>query len=133
MNKQPWDIDNKDWTNETLKVCTRWWADELALRDWTFNVKFASYRELDGHLARAVKRVSFLDADIVLLNYEERDVNSRIESDMEQDIVHELVHIRMWGVDEEVDYSENRHMYLLNEQAIDKIASALVKLRRGDV
>ena len=120
------------WTDEDLLACARWWAEELGLSSWVVTAGFVPHYRIDG-LARCTYNCRTESAGIQVTRWEGRDYSSPVETDLEQDVVHELLHARFWAVDFGVgskgctpeDIQGNMH-----ELAIDRTARALIRQRR---
>lgn len=135
MTPQSWaEKPHSEWTNEDLLACARWWAEELGLSSWLVTAVFEPRYTLDA-LARCTYNARTETARIRVALWAERDYADPVETELEQDVVHELIHVRFWAVDIMVggggrsaeDIQGNMH-----ELAIDRVARALVRQRRRD-
>lgn len=98
------------------------WIRELGLAGWDIEVKFVHRYEIDDNIAQVYKQPQ-LSRAVISLAYPEECEN--YSQDIEQTLVHELLHIRFWGC----DFSGTDNT--LFEAGIDKTATALVRAKRG--
>jgi hypothetical protein len=99
----------------------------LRLQDWRISVRICAAAEIDNrsqaqinwHLARRSATIRLLCPADYLTRYEE-------PQDMEVDLVHELCHIHLIGLNVAADTPED----LAQEQAIEALSEAVVALRR---
>lgn len=104
------------------------WQEALRLRDWHVHVSIERLRDMGGHRAGCCTwLLSTRTADIKLLDpVDYPDVTWPY--DMEQVLVHELLHLSLAGLSHEDD--EPEWFDIAREQAIDSIAETLVALKR---
>lgn len=112
--------------DKSLAAWCRWWRDALGLQDWTLDASFQRFHAIDNAYGRTIMKPALKWAAIQLkptLDAEDDDTNF----DIEQTLVHELLHIKLWHHGhkdaEELDGC-------LAEQTIDTLAWSLVNLRR---
>lgn len=121
-----------EWTDQELLDCAQWWAAELGLNSWVVSAVFRPRYEVEA-LARCTYNARTERVHIRVAPWSERDLDDPIETELEGDVVHELIHVRFWpvdmgrgsggtGVD---DFQDNLH-----ELSIDRTAQALVRLRK---
>ena len=103
------------------------WKSRLGLSDWDITVKFRDAVDLDDNIAATIVRASLQSADMRLLNKGDRKASDPVAGDMELDLVHELVHVRLWAID---PTDAEGVLHQCREQAIEWIAKALVNLDR---
>lgn len=118
--------DFAEWTTGGLQDCARWWAAELGLGDWTLEAVFVHRHEIDGYLARCIYDASRQEMRIKVSHADERD--QKHDGDLEFSVVHELLHARLWPADDSFDGESVEGK--LHELAINRIAWALIRLRR---
>lgn len=132
-------------TAQLRRLCRRWapeWRDRLGLRDWHIDLAYAQPHEFrEGAtvpLASCTPDFPLRQATIKFLRPEAGAVLGHPtwdDTDPEVVIVHELLHI--WfgacGVSLGTDYSRDAGITpgVVAEQAINAIANALVKARKG--
>lgn len=104
------------------------WQKRLGLSDWDITVDFSPQDHLSGQ-AKATIYASTQKAKIFLLDETDRQKSDPNDQDMEFDLVHELIHIRLWSFDpREAKDNDN----ILREQAIDWITRALIQMDRKE-
>lgn len=112
---------------ELVEKCAEW-QGILKLQDWTIAVGIVRDRqmknkgqaEISYSLPKKMAIISLLDP----IDYD----NDTFPQDMEQSLVHELVHLHIASFDETESGSLEEIML---EQATDTIAKALVNVKRG--
>jgi len=115
-------------TEEQLREKCAKWQRILRLQDW--NVRTSIVRERDmrtsGGNAEISVNIQHRLADLRLLDPIDFNPNDHNPQDMEQHLVHELLHIHLWPFTEEL----NGPLADAEEQAINMIAGALIRLHR---
>ena len=113
--------------DKALSQWCRWWRDALGLSDWTLDVCYARFYAMDNAYGRTTIKTCLKYAAIQLkpsLDAEDFDANF----DIEQTLVHELLHIKLWHHGhQDIDSLEGT----MAEQTIDTLAWSLVNLRRS--
>ena len=116
-------------TVEELVVLCKEWQAILNIQFW--DIKVGIYRGRDFSKKEIQAEVSFqlATATAILRILDPTDYDRDLwPQDMEVSMVHELLHLRL----AEADETESGSMEdILLERAIDHIAKALVKLKRG--
>lgn len=116
-------------TVQALEQAKNEWQERLGLVEWTIHIRFCSKDdglEANGDCVYypgkllAYVRIG-LEGEFAGLNRREYDL------DMEVTLVHELLHCCFWANKVEADSVDD----VLFEQAIDRLAVAIVKLKRG--
>lgn len=114
-------------TQKQLKALTQDWAKRLRLQDWDITTTFAPNSEVDGqgrtryNFDYRIAKIQIVTAETFYSHWEET-------YDPEQILVHELIHLLWAKLD---DYKKGDVEYGLMENAIDRLATALVRGRRG--
>ena len=104
------------------------WQKRLGLQDWDITVDFRDARDMNQHPGKTAIQENIQTADIRIMALDDRQKCDPADADPELDIVHELVHIRLWSIDP--PKNAERTLHICREQAIEWIAKALVKLDR---
>ena len=102
------------------------WQQRLGLSDWDITVDFSTQEHISGQAKVTIYSAS-QKAKIFLLNENDRQKSDPNDQDIEFDLVHELLHIRLWSFDP-LNAKGNDH--ILREQAMDWIARALIRTDR---
>ena len=100
------------------------WKKRLGLAHWNIEVHLVPGDEINNN--RGQNDYSFVDEQSVIRIKRPEDYCGYFPQDMEQTLVHELLHI-IFDFPSLGDGVVNAHY----EQAINRIASILVKLKRG--
>ena len=106
------------------------WQKRLGLMDWTINVRFSDWCDQNQASGRAHIKMNIQFADIRLLALEDRQENDPCDTDPELDLVHELIHVRLWATDPSDAVGALHHC---REQAIEWIAKALITTDRTEI
>jgi hypothetical protein len=119
-------------TVEELKEALLYWQQKLAIQDWEIHLEIdprvPTFNEKEGY-ARVLRSRTSRRAVIHFLNPEDWVTDGKREPyDMEQCLVHELLHIVLWFFDSPENENEN----FLFEQSIDILAEVLVFLSRKE-
>lgn len=104
------------------------WQKRLGLSDWIITVGKISQEHVSGQAKTTIWNES-QTAKIFLLDEADRQKTDPNDQDIEHDLIHELLHIRLWSFDP-MDAKGNDH--ILREQAIDWISRGLVLSDRGE-
>jgi len=113
-----------------LDKIRREWQKILRLQDWRIKIRFATAEELkEATDADAIggcqSLVEAREANLLLLPPEALNPNDEREQDIENTIVHELLHCHFAAFK-----SDDSQVQLAQEQAIEAISEALVNLKR---
>lgn len=112
-----------------LKASLDEWVQILHLEAWEIHTFIRRRRDIPDKQAEGYTSYSFERrmADILLLDPMDYD-DASFAQDMEQTLVHELMHLVL-----EVLTPENKESleYVMLEQIVDSLATTLVKLKRG--
>lgn len=110
--------------DKSLAAWCRWWRDALGLSDWVIDVRFVRHYELDDKYGRSTINIALKCATL--------DIKAQMDAtdgdynfDIEQTLVHELVHVKTWFLTLEDGLAGH-----LEEQCVDTLAWSLVNLRR---
>ena len=103
------------------------WKSRLGLSDWDITVEFKNAQDMRQNMGIAAIRENIQHAAIRLMKTEDRQQSEPGEDDIELDLVHELIHVRLWAVDQD-DTKGVPHA--CKEQAIEWIAKVLIKTDR---
>ncbi len=99
------------------------WQKRLGLLDWKITICFRDARDMDQYPAKTKIQRHLQHADIRLMAMNDRQKSDPADGYPELDIVHELIHIRLWAID---PLDAEGALYTCREQAIEWIARALV-------
>jgi len=103
------------------------WQTRLGLSDWTITIEWRDSIDNVQCPARTRIFLHIQQAAIRIMNINDRQQSDPSDSDPELDIVHELVHIRLWAID---PIDADGTLNALREQSIEWIAKALISLDR---
>lgn len=104
------------------------WQKRLGLSDWDITIRFRDAQDMNQNCATTRIRANMQHADIRIMNEDDRQKSDPADSNQELDLVHELVHVRLWAIDP--DGAEGV-LHTCREQAIEWIAKALIESDRG--
>jgi len=110
-------------TQIEAEKAARKWQKRLGLLDWYITICFRDARDMDQYPARTKIQQNTQHADIRLMMPEDRQKSDPQDGNIELDIVHELVHVRLWAID---PLDAEGALYTCREQAIEWIARALI-------
>lgn len=115
------------WSSEVDGYLSKW-QKRLGLSDWHITIKIRDARDMDQYPARATIQENIQCADIRVMDINDRQQSDPGYADLELDIVHELIHIRLWAIDpKDIEGS----LHTCREQAIEWIARALIETDRN--
>ena len=117
-------------TDEQLQEKLKEWQERLRLQDWIVRARICRRHELPSNSqGRVYVTLSKKMANILILDPVDYEPDNMLPQDMENSLVHELLHLHLWpitGDDEEGIYR------IAEEQAIESITSGLLHaLRNG--
>jgi hypothetical protein len=104
------------------------WQGRLGLSDWDITIKIRDAQDMNQNVATTRVRENMQHADIRLMDKGDRQQSDPGDSDPELDLVHELVHVRLWSID---PVNAEGALHTCREQAIEWIAKALISTDRG--
>lgn len=119
---------------EELAQMLGFWMDILKLKEWDVKVKICRARDMQEGTAGTINwEVNHKDAFIRLLDPIDYPEDSMRDQDMEETLVHELLHLHFSTISENFGGGKNNEFYsLFEEQAICSIAAGLIKLHRSE-
>lgn len=123
-------MDYEDW--ESLEASCREWQGILRLMDWDVHVKLVRGWEMGTPLAQSDTHIEGNRATVKLVEWRDIPDDERTDAaftDMEHSLVHELLHVMFAPFEGKVPGESLEHEFL--EQSINKLAYALVGLKRG--
>lgn len=112
-----------------LKASLGEWVRILHLEAWNIRAFIQRRRDMPDQQAQGYTSYSFERRTAAILILDPMDYDDELfEQDMEQTLVHELMHLVL-----EVLTPENKESleYAMLEQIVDSMATTLVKLKRG--
>lgn len=117
-------------SNEQLQERLAYWQEKLRLQDWIIEVKIKRGMDMMSETSACVNwTLSKKMATISILDPIDYPPNCMGERDMENDLVHELLHLHFAPISDH--FGENRSVYsTFEEQAIESIAFGLVETER---
>ncbi len=119
---------------EVLRSLCREWQERLGLLHW--DVKLFIVRHYDfppNRMGNCYWTMSILTATIRILHPQDYDPAVDEDADMEQILVHELLHLHFAPYDRtsSADKNEIASEGIAQEQTIELLSKALVSLKRG--
>ena len=114
-------------TLDELKVLCDEWKQILGLQNWEIVLLLVGHLSINGLQGNCTYTITSRQAIIKLLNPEHYD-NDDFPYDMEETLVHEMLHCYFSMLDIHLENSLADHIH---EQNIDLLANALVGLKRG--
>jgi hypothetical protein len=120
-------------TDDELKKRCAYWQKMLRLQDWCVDVRYVGTDEVPDHAAGAceVHQDGKLATVKILAREAYNETSQMMRAfgfDPEATLVHELLHIHF---DKLLNSEADEHEAVMQEQAIELTAQALVKLSRG--
>lgn len=117
-------------TQEELEQKLSYWQKRLRLQDWIIEVRIVRGREMDDDYAAQVNWILPKKmATISILDPVDYPPDLMSEQDMENDLVHELLHLHLAPIHEH--YGNECQKYItFEEQAIESIAFGLIDAER---
>lgn len=117
---------SRDWLQE-IAAWVREWAPRLDLQHWEIEVNF----DEDVHQATCTAEPQYMHA-VVSFNPERLNLEIETERQLEELVLHELVHARLWtlanmfaGLDE----NGQRMVEFLEEEAVTQMTGALLRAK----
>ena len=111
------------WAEEQIQQIMEKWKTRLGLSDWDITVEFRDARDMRQNPARTYVNAALQHAEIRIMAMGDRQDCDPNYLDPETDIIHELMHIRLWATDPPEDCEKTLH--ICSEQAIEAITKAL--------
>ncbi len=106
------------------------WQKRLRLQDWIIKAGIKRNRDMkDKSQGQCQWTITSKLASIFILDHLDYPPDSMLEQDMEQTLVHELIHLHFAPFDDESDTPKE----VAIEQAVDCIAYGLVQLHREKI
>ena len=118
---------NKIINQNDLETYLQKWQTRLGLSDWKISIRFNDANDMDQNPAKTSIQTNIQNADMRVMCPEDRQYSDAGFADIELDIVHELIHIRLWSID---PLNAEGILYTCREQAIEWIAKALIESDR---
>lgn len=116
------------WTDEELNGILREWQRVLGLLDWDVKIRWAASYEMPNDVKAAIIQVWQKKAAVIkVLRREDYDRDIPWDQDIEQSIVHELLHISFHPFEPR---DEDTLEWATWHQELDQIALALVTVKR---
>lgn len=114
-------------TEQQMNKKLEYWKTLLGLDSWDIKFTFKRQRDLGDSQARVSWTLEKSAAVIGMVCHEDYD-NERFPQDMEQSLVHELLHVKCATFD---NFEEGSLQDVMHEQYIDSMAKILVTMDRG--
>jgi hypothetical protein len=117
-------------TDDQINEVIKYWRNKLALRDWIISWSMHNDADLGDAYARVGWSLSYMSAHIRISDPDTWSVNAD-ETDMEESIVHEMIHIRTAEICDKLrpKLTEEENLCFL-ERPTDVISKSFVELRR---
>jgi hypothetical protein len=112
-----------------LIATARYWQRELRLEDWSVCYHIRKHFDMPSSKADGVSKVFSEQKIAYIYLMEPADHEWKESYDMEQVLVHELLHIPF---DPWMDRSKEGPLWAAQEAFIDQMATTLVRLNRGE-
>ena len=122
-------MENNFLTADELQVLCKEWQDRLRLNEWDIVVNIYRAREFynEGCIGENTWELRKAESIIRILDPVDYPENTRFPLDMEQVLVHELLHLLFAPF--EPNDKTLQHDFM--EQTIDRLAKVLVDMKRG--
>lgn len=117
-------------TDRELEDLLRHWQRKLRLQDWDIEIRFVSKDEMTGRDGTVQYHTHLKTARIEVLRPGEERPNAWIPYDIENTIVHELLHLHLSYFTEQYEPGSPGH--LLEEQFVHVMAGLLVGTTEGN-
>lgn len=117
-------------TDEQLQERLKYWKEKLRLQDWIIEVKLSRGRDMMEGTNACVNWVLYKKMALIkILDPIDYPGELMGERDMENDLVHELLHLHFAPINDH--FGENGEVYnTFEEQAIESITSGLISAER---
>lgn len=115
---------------EQLREKCRYWQKILRLQDWIVRVSIKRQNEMADidNLGEVIVTLPNRIARIHILDQIDYGSTSQLPQDMEQYLVHELLHIHLYPI---TGQFEEGLLQIAEEQAIEAISRGLIELHRS--
>lgn len=120
-------------TTKTAQKALAFWQKQLRVQDWNITVTVVRKSEVEGGYAEVETSYAYRSAKIRLVDpVDFEDSDGERERDMEDSLVHELLHIVLKDcrIHSKDDHGNLTNTGVAEERAIDALAGALVALHR---
>lgn len=108
-----------------------YWQKQLRLEDWEIEVNIRRGRDmLEGCSASVNWELGKKMASISILDQIDYPPDAMGDRDMENDLVHELLHLHFAPISEHFGETNKSFYYMFEEQAINCLADSLVRIER---
>ncbi len=114
-------------TQEQIDAALAYWQRILRLQDWDVKAKVKRRGDSQGHIIIVHESKK---AQIILLDPVDWDPETDWDQDHEKTLVHELVHLHVTPILRGLDRPDDGSRDILEEQAVDLIAEAFVRVKR---
>ena len=117
-------------TQKQLDKKLKYWQKVLELRDWHIKARIVKSKDMPTkYYAGCVSwDLQYKAAKISILDFEDIPTDVIAEPDMEETLVHELLHLQLAPIHN--DFGESTGYEMKEEQVINSLARALTKLHR---
>ena|ERR1017187_7183391 len=112
---------------QEMEALCEWWKCKLRLSDWEIKLLIVRQWDIQGNAGTCNFTVSNRTAVVKLLDPMDYDSSSLWPQDMEQTLVHELLHIHMGTFSETATGSAEERF---EEHAVDGLSKAFVEIKR---
>jgi hypothetical protein len=121
-------------TLKQLRKAAAWWSRKLRIEYWAIAVQLVHYTDIDA-VANSTTNSARGEATVRISPVWSRGPKDREEYDMEVDLVHELLHIKLDAVSRLCDTKDLEPMVfdMVMERNIETLAQMLVEMRRANV
>jgi len=120
----------KTLTGEQINDVIRYWRNKLALRDWEISWTMHNDSDMNDCYAQVGHSLPYMTAHIRISDPSTWSANAD-DTDMEESILHEMVHVRTAEICDKLKGTLTREEELVFlERPTDVLARTLVELRR---
>lgn len=116
---------------EKLEEMLAYWQPKLRLSDWDMKISMAPIGDMNGELAQVTLFLSRKSAHIRVSNLEGRSTPGLWPYDLENDLVHELLHAHLDTLDRCGDPKNEILQKIGLEQPIEILSGVLCGFRRA--
>lgn len=119
------------YTQKELEKRLKYWQKRLNLRDWKFTIGIARASSLGGEHQGGINwELNSKSAMIRILDPEDYPGGTMVPQDMENTLVHELVHVHFAAISEKCNPKPSDIYSFFEEQAIEALTDTLIQLER---
>ncbi|WP_157800947.1 hypothetical protein [Bacillus solitudinis] len=116
-------------SQEELEERLAYWQEKLRLRDWIITIRIVREKEMDPNRAAEISwTLSKKMASVRILDPIDYPDGLMAMQDMENSLVHELLHLHFAPIHE--DAHDREHYEVFEEQAIESITHGLIAVAR---